>query len=96
MRGRKSSRWGQVCCGILAGVGGLPAAAWACAVCWGGDDGLAHGMHVSILFLMSMPFFIAGSIFGVIYMAHLRAQGQRWPSFLSKGMSRSRRRTHCE
>jgi hypothetical protein len=39
-------------------------------------------MHVSILFLMSMPFFIAGSIFGVIYMAHMRAQGQRWPFFL--------------
>jgi hypothetical protein len=45
-------------------------------------------MHVSILFLMSMPFLISGSIFGAIYMAHLRAQGQRWPSFFTKCRAR--------
>jgi len=96
MRERCVSWWGQVCCGMLAGIVALPAASWACAVCWGADDGLAHGMNVSILFLMSMPFFIGGSIFGVLYVAHKRAQGQRWPSIMSKGVAWSRRRLNRE
>lgn len=62
----------------------VPAFSWACAVCWGGDDGLSRGLNVSIMFLMSMPFLISGSIFGVIYIAYKRAQGQRWPDIVMK------------
>lgn len=52
-----------------------PAITWACAVCWGGNDAMSRGLNVSIMFLMSMPFVIGGSILGVIYVAHKRAQG---------------------
>ena len=52
----------------------LPVAAWACAVCFEGDDALARGLNMSILFLMSMPFAIFGSIFGAVYLMHKRAQ----------------------
>ena len=64
---------------VVAGVGLMPATTWACAVCWGADDALAHGLNVSILFLMSMPFVIGGSIIGVMFVARKRAQGFRWP-----------------
>ena len=60
-------------------VGLLPTTSWACAVCWGADDALAHGLNVSILFLISMPFVIGGSIIGVLVVARKRAQGVRWP-----------------
>ena len=62
----------------------LPAVSWGCATCWGGDDALAHSISVSILFLMSMPFLIGGSIFGIILVAHKRARGERWPSWSIK------------
>ena len=52
----------------------LPVAAWACAVCFEGDDALARGLNMSILFLMSMPFAIFGSIFGTVYITYKRAQ----------------------
>jgi predicted Na+-dependent transporter len=52
----------------------LPVAAWACAVCFEGDDALARGLNMSILFLMSMPFVIFGSIFGAVYITYKRAQ----------------------
>ncbi|MGQ4809308.1 hypothetical protein NKDENANG_02724 [Candidatus Entotheonellaceae bacterium PAL068K] len=61
--------------GAVAAIVLLPMAAWACAVCWGGDDALAHGLNVSIMFLMSMPFLIGGSIIGTLYVAYKRAQG---------------------
>jgi hypothetical protein len=46
---------------------------------------------VSILFLMSMPFLIGGSIFGIIFVAHKRAQGVRWPSWSMKNVARGRK-----
>jgi hypothetical protein len=52
----------------------LPTVVWACAVCFKGDDALAQGLNMSILFLMSMPFAIFGSIFGTVYLAYKRAQ----------------------
>ena len=65
------------CLGVaVAALMLLPMASWACAVCWGNDDALARGMNVSIMFLMSMPFLIGGSIFGTLYVAYKRAQGQ--------------------
>ena len=88
--------WGRVFLSGVGSIGTLPAVSWACAVCWGADDGLAHGLNVSILFLMSMPFFISGSIFGVIYVAHRRAQGRCWPAIISRGMAWKKRRTNRE
>ena len=75
---------------IVATIG-LPSLARACAVCWGGDDALAHGLNVSIAFLMSMPFLIGGTIFSVLYVAQKRAQGQRWPDFLTKHFARTQK-----
>lgn len=77
-------------------IGMLPAAAWACPICWGGDDALARGMNVSILFLASMPFLIVGSIIGVLFVAYRRAQGQRWPYITTQDFAWSRRRTNRE
>jgi hypothetical protein len=57
-------------------------AAWACAVCFAGDDALARGLNISILFLMSMPFVIFGAIFSTVYFAQKRAYKQG-----SKGLS---------
>lgn len=67
---------------VLAGC--LPAIASACAVCWGGDDNLARGLNASMLFLMSMPFLIAGSILMVLFVTVQRARGQKWPYFTMK------------
>lgn len=57
----------------------LPTSAWSCAVCWGGDEALSRGLNASVLFMMSMPFLVGGSILGVFYVAHQRARGQKWP-----------------
>jgi hypothetical protein len=87
MQGRNVSFWR---CGIASGVVLmvlLPATSWGCAVCWGGDDALAHSISVSILFLMSMPFLIGGSIFGIIFVAYKRARGVRWPSLSIKNVA---------
>lgn len=62
----------------------LPVVSWACAVCQGANDALAQSLNVSMLFLMSMPFLICSSIIGVLYIAHKRAQGQRWLDSVSK------------
>lgn len=80
------------CCryGLASGaalVALFPAVSWGCAVCWGGDDALAHSISVSILFLMSMPFLIGGSIFGIIFVAYKRARGARWPSLSNKNVA---------
>jgi hypothetical protein len=44
----------------------LPAIAHACAVCWGSsdDESLSRGVYWAMLFLMAMPFTIAGSVGG--------------------------------
>ena len=55
----------------------LPAMSHACSVCWGADDALAHGLNVSILFLMSMPFLIGGSIVGILLVAQRQHKGRR-------------------
>ncbi len=81
MKGRKVSSWVMGVVSLVAVVGAWPLTSWACAVCWGADDALAHGLNVSILFLMSMPFLIGGSIIGIICVAQRRARGQRWPSW---------------
>ena len=67
-------RWGRRTIGLATVITLLPVAAWACAVCFEGDDALARGLNMSILFLMSMPFAIFGSIFGTVYITYKRAQ----------------------
>ena len=67
-------RWGRHTIGLATVITLLPVAAWACAVCFEGDDALARGLNTSILFLMSMPFVIFGSIFGTVYITYKRAQ----------------------
>ncbi len=68
------SRWGGPSTVFAMLLALLPTAAWACAVCWDGDDALARGMNSSILFLMSMPFAIFGTLFSTVYIAQKRAQ----------------------
>lgn len=81
---------------LMMAVVMLPSAAWACTVCWGADDPLGRGLNVSILFLMSMPFLIGGSIIGVLVVAQKRAQGQRWPAVFPKGLVWYKRRMNSE
>src|SRR5262249_31935967 len=74
MQGRKMYRWRWRIMGLATVMMLLPMAAWACAVCFEGDDALARGLNMSILFLMSMPFAIFGSIFGAVYLMDKRGQ----------------------
>lgn len=91
MQTQRLNRKGFYIFSIVAGSGLLPSLARACAVCWGGDDALAHGLNVSIAFLMSMPFLIGGTIFSVLYLAQKRAQGQCWPGILTKNFARTQK-----
>jgi len=93
MQRRHICRWGRRALGIALVIGLLPVAAWACAVCWEGDDALARGLNVSILFLMSMPFLISGSIIGTLYVAYKRAQRPGWPRPVSKGLAWTQKET---
>jgi hypothetical protein len=79
MQGRTRYRWGWGIVGVATVLAVLPVAAWACAVCFDGDDALARGLNVSILFLLSMPYAIVGAIGGVVYVVHKRAQRQGRP-----------------
>ena len=74
MQKQNQCRWGWRTLGLATVLTLLPVAAWACAVCFEGDDALARGLNMSILFLMSMPFAIFGSIFGTVYIMYKRAQ----------------------
>jgi predicted Na+-dependent transporter len=74
MQKQNLSRWGRHTIGLATVITLLPVAAWACAVCFNGDDALARGLNISILFLMSMPFAIFGSIFGTVYITYKRAR----------------------
>jgi hypothetical protein len=49
--------------------------AQACAVCWDGspDDLFSRAMNSGILFLMAMPFAIAGSIGGWLFYKYRRS-----------------------
>lgn len=75
MQMRRSVRRVVVAAVLVAGL--LPVVSHACSVCWGADDALAHGLNVSILFLMSMPFLIGGSIVGVLLVAQRQHKGWR-------------------
>ena len=74
MQGRQRYRWGWGIVGLATVMAVLPVAAWACAVCFDGDDALARGLNMSILFLLSMPYAIVGAICSIVYLAYRRAQ----------------------
>jgi hypothetical protein len=64
----------------------LPAVARACAVCGTGPgvagDPTARGFYWGILFLMAMPFAVAGSIGAWLVYRYWRASGGRWEKAL--------------
>ena len=65
--------------GISAFSLAVPAVAWACAVCVGAsaeDQGYFWG----VLFLMAMPFLVAGSIGGWILYHYRRGRGTAFHS----------------
>ena len=76
MQKQNQCRWGWRTIGLATALTLLPVAAWACAVCFDGDDALARGLNVSILFLLSMPYAIVGAICSTVYLAYRRAQRQ--------------------
>ena len=86
MQGHNMYQRGRRIIGLATVIALLPVAAWACAVCFEGDDALARGLNMSILFLMSMPFVIFGSIFGTVYITYKRAQrrGSKSPVWTQK------------
>jgi hypothetical protein len=40
---------------------------------------------------MSMPFIVGGSMIGVLYIAHQRARGERWPYVPIRRLARLRK-----
>jgi hypothetical protein len=54
----------------------LPVTAWAHTVGIEGDDALARGINMSVLFLLAMPVTIVGVIGGTVYLVQKRAQRQ--------------------
>jgi hypothetical protein len=68
---------------IVAAAGGVVSArdAHACAVCWGSgaDDLLSRGINWGILFLMAMPFTIAGVIGGWLVYKHRHPETRKTP-----------------
>jgi len=51
---------------------------WACAVCLGGaDDSTIEGYNASVLFLMSTPYLVLGSIVGALVFTYKRALKKR-------------------
>lgn len=60
--------------GMAAIASALPAAANACSVCWGGDNGpIADAFNWSVLFLMAAPYAVMGSIAGGLFWAYRRS-----------------------
>jgi hypothetical protein len=68
--------------GLIGVVLLVPAAAEACAVCGTGpgipDDPTARGFYWGILFLMAMPFAVAGSIGAFMVYRYWRASPGSW------------------
>jgi hypothetical protein len=71
--------------GISVVMLGIPTVAQACAVCIGAsaeDQGYFWG----VLFLMAMPFLLAGSIGGWIFFQHRRSPGASLPDGAGQGL----------
>jgi hypothetical protein len=74
---RMRIRRALVACASAAWAGLAPVAAQACPVCWtpGGSpeqDALARGFYWGVLFLMAMPFAVAGTIGGWLWYTYRR------------------------
>jgi hypothetical protein len=76
MQGWHMDYRGRRLVGLATVLAVLPVAAWAHTVGIEGDDALARGINMSVLFLLSMPVTIVGVIFGTVYLAQKRAQRQ--------------------
>lgn len=63
------SFWSVVATVLLSAVGPV----WACAVCLGDGDTVADGYNASVLFLMSTPYLVVGSIAGGLFLMVRRA-----------------------
>jgi predicted permease len=56
----------------------VPASAWACAVCFSGDDdAVTHAFNWSVGFLLAAPYAIAGTIAACLMIAYRRAALKR-------------------
>lgn len=70
----------------------FPATALACAVCIAGageSDGVLEALNWSVLFLMAMPYAVAGTIGGWLFLAYRRERhGLRAPLFHGTGAGR--------
>lgn len=54
------------------------AASWGCSVCLTGtNDSVTDGFNASVLFLMSTPYLVVGSIVGGLLVAYRRALKKR-------------------
>jgi hypothetical protein len=54
------------------------ATSWACAVCFGSDgDPTTDGFNASVLFLLSTPYLVVGSIVGGLVFAYRRSLKKR-------------------
>lgn len=69
--------WSTACGSLLVMSQSIPPAAWACAVCWGGNEKQAWAFAVSGYVLLGTPFLILGSIIGGAYLVQRRLQRQR-------------------
>jgi hypothetical protein len=55
-----------------------PAVSWGCAVCFTGtSDSVTDGFNASVLFLMTTPYLVVGSIVGGLIFAYRRALRKR-------------------
>lgn len=51
---------------------------WACSVCFtGASDSVTDGFNASVLFLMSTPYLVIGSIVGTLIVSYRRALKRR-------------------
>jgi hypothetical protein len=67
-----------VCLAVLFGGASVASACPSCqAALAGGNGDLARGLYYSILFMMSMPFAIAGTFAGLMYRAVKREQRRK-------------------
>src|SRR5712692_8582857 len=79
MQGRYRDHRGRRLVGLATVFAVLPVAAWAHTVGIEGDDALARGVHMSVLFLRSMRVAVVGVIFGTVDLAQRGGESQGRP-----------------
>src|SRR5437870_11857288 len=76
MQGRDMDHRGRRIMRLATVIAVLPVVAWAHTVSLEGEEALARGLNVSILFLLCMPVAIVGVILATLYLTQKRAQRQ--------------------